>query len=92
MDVDIEFADAAFKHGVSERAIRRAIENFIYDDTMPGDGNKKLLPGFDINAHLLEVVYNVINDETIKVFHAMKCRKEYRALLNYIGEKYAGFN
>jgi hypothetical protein len=83
MDVDIEFNDAAFKHGISERDIRRAVQNFIYDDTFPGDGNKKLLLGFDTNARLLEVVYNVINERTVKVFHAMKCRKEYRALLNY---------
>ncbi|MDR3301721.1 MAG: hypothetical protein LBT01_04225 [Spirochaetaceae bacterium] len=80
MDVNIEFSDAAFKHGISESAIRRAIGNFIYDDTLPND--KKLLLGFDGKAHLLEVVYNVIDEETIKIFHAMKCRKEYLALLD----------
>jgi hypothetical protein len=82
MDVAIEFSGAAFKHGITKSAIRRAIGNFIYDDTLPDDDNKKLLLGFDGNAHLLEVVYNVIDGETIKVFHAMKCRKEYLELIN----------
>jgi hypothetical protein len=83
MEPDIIFIPSAFKHGFTEGAIRWAIEHGIYDDTLPGDGNKKLLLGFDNNAHLLEVVYNVIDEETIKVFHAMKCRKEYLSLLNH---------
>jgi hypothetical protein len=87
MDDKILFVQSAFKHGITEGAIRWAIENFIYDDTFPGDDNKKLLLGFDANAHLLEVVYNVIDEETIKVFHAMKCRREYFALLNYQEEQ-----
>jgi hypothetical protein len=40
------------------------------------------LLGFDVNSNLLEVAYNVIDEHTINVFHAMKCRKIYRALVN----------
>jgi hypothetical protein len=29
----------------------------------------------------LEIVYNVIDEQTIKVFHAMKCRNSYYAKL-----------
>jgi hypothetical protein len=31
---------------------------------------------------LLEIVYNVIDEQTVKVFHADKCTNEHRALLN----------
>jgi hypothetical protein len=82
MDIIIEFNLAAFKHGVSESDIRLAIENFIYNEVMPNDENKHLLLGFDANANLLEIVYNMIDDQTINVFHAMKCRKAYYVLVN----------
>jgi hypothetical protein len=31
---------------------------------------------------LLEIVYNVIDEQTVKVFHADTCTKEHRTLLN----------
>jgi hypothetical protein len=34
--------------------------------------------GFDVAGNPLEVMYNQIDDETINVFHAMKCRKSFR--------------
>jgi hypothetical protein len=42
--------------------------------------NEKLI-GFDSNANLLEIMYNVIDEQTVRVFHAMKCTNEHRALL-----------
>jgi hypothetical protein len=30
--------------------------------------------GFDTAANPLEVFYNIIDDKTVKIFHAMKCR------------------
>jgi hypothetical protein len=38
--------------------------------------NKFLLIGFDLKGNLLEVMYNLVDEETANVFHAMKCRKE----------------
>ena len=29
----------------------------------------------------LEILYNVIDEQTVRVFHAMKCRHIFRALL-----------
>ena len=43
--------------------------------------NKYLVIGFDKNANLLEIMYNVIDEDTINVFHAMECRKSF---LHYI--------
>lgn len=46
------------------------------------DGYEKyLVIGFDTKGNLIEVMYNVIDENNINVFHAMKCRKEYLKLL-----------
>ena len=66
---------SAFKHGVSEADIRKAIERFIYEDPLEDFDNKYLLLGFDTKGILLEVMYNYIDSETINVFHATPCRK-----------------
>jgi hypothetical protein len=82
MDIVIEFNPAAFKHNITEADIRTAVEKFIYDRTMPEDDNKHLLLGYDGNANLLEIIYNVIDEHAINIFHAMKCRKAYYSLVN----------
>lgn len=82
MEDAIEFNEAAFRHGITEVDIRSAVEKYIYDSPFPGYENKYLLLGFDSSNNLLEVCYNVIDEHTINVFHAMKCRREYYALLD----------
>jgi len=72
---------SAFKHKVTEANIRHAILNWRYDDVFEDDPDKHLLIGFDSNANLLEIMYNVIDEQTVRVFHAMKCTNEYRKLL-----------
>jgi hypothetical protein len=79
-DNDIEFNRAAFKHGISEGDIRHAIRHFIYEDEIDSGEAKHLLLGFDTSRRLLEIMYNIIDDHTINVFHAMKCRKIWRSL------------
>jgi len=81
MHVAIEFNSSAFKHGITEAAIRRAIINVVYDDIWDNDEDKHLLIGFDNNGNLLEIMYNMIDDHSINVFHAMKCRNIYYHLL-----------
>jgi hypothetical protein len=81
MDVVVKFTPSAFKHNVSEANIRHAILNYIYDDVFDDDPEKHLLIGFDSNANLLEILYNVINEQYIKVFHAMRCRDVLLSLL-----------
>ena len=81
MDVMIKFVPSAFKHGLTENNIRHAILNWKYDDIFENDPDKYLLIGFDSNANLLEIMYNVIDEQNLKVFHAMKCRDAFLSLL-----------
>ena len=81
MPVKMEFNPSAFKHGVSEADIRRAFDRFIYEDPLEDFDNKYLLLGFDTKGLLLEVMYNEIDADTINVFHAMPCRKNFYSLL-----------
>ena len=82
MYVDIRFSKSAFKHGVTIADIKRAVINVLYDDILDEASDKHLLIGFDCNGNLLEILYNVIDDDTIRVFHAMKCTDEFIELLN----------
>jgi hypothetical protein len=82
MDVTIKYTQSAFKHGVTEADIRHAVMNLLYDDMFDDDLNKHLLLGFDSNANLLEILYNVVDGQMVRVFHAMPCRTAFIALLN----------
>jgi len=82
MYVAIEFNPSAFNHGITETAIKRAFINVIYDDVWDEFDDKHLLIGFDNNGTLLEIMYNVIDEQSINVFHAMECRKFYYKLFN----------
>ena len=88
MDITINFSRSAFKHGVDEADIRLVFDNKLYDERLDdSDGEddinaKYLLIGFDRNVNLIEVLYNVIDENSLKVFHAMKCRNTYLSLIN----------
>jgi hypothetical protein len=79
MDLEIRYVRSAFKHKISEDDIRRAFDTARYDELL--DDGKYLLIGFDRNANLLEIRYNVLGEDTINVFHAMKCRNIFLPLL-----------
>jgi hypothetical protein len=53
----------------------------LFDEKMDGQENKFMLLGFDGNGNLIEVMYNLIDEKNINVFHAMKCRKEFLKLI-----------
>ena len=85
MEIVVRYARSAFKHkNITEADIRHTIQNWRYDDIVKDDPNKHLLIGFDTNANLLEIMYNVIDEQAVKVFHAMKCTKEHRKLIDII--------
>ena len=42
--------------------------------------------GFNRNANPIEVMYNVIDEDTINVFHAMRCRKSFLHYIKTRGE------
>jgi len=75
--VSVEILPSATKHGQSKDDILYALERCIYDETLESDPNKTLAIGYDGNARLIEVIFHVISDEYIIVFHAMPCRKSY---------------
>lgn len=86
MDACIEFNQSAFKHGISEEDIRYAFAHKIFDHPIVGEEEKNLLIGFDTKANVLEILYNVISEQKINVFHAMKCRKNWRKYAEMLEE------
>jgi hypothetical protein len=46
----------------------------IYAGPVEGYDNKHAFVGFNLAANPIEVFYNPIGDDAIKVFHAMGCR------------------
>jgi len=88
MDVVLEFNEAAFIHNFTREDIRFAFETARFDGSIDEEesDNKYLVIGFDRNANLIEVMYNVIDDNRINVFHAMRCRKQFLHLIKVRGE------
>ncbi|MDR2610009.1 MAG: hypothetical protein LBC58_00970 [Clostridiales Family XIII bacterium] len=72
---NVRINKSALKHGIAEEDIRAALANFIYEDPITGEENKFLAVGFDRSGNLIELIYEYVEDKTIHVFHAMKCRK-----------------
>jgi hypothetical protein len=87
MYLNIEFNQAAFIHRIAEEDIRLAISTARYDASIDEEehDNKHLIIGFDRNVNPLEIMYNVIDEDTINVFHAMKCRKNLLPLIKNRG-------
>jgi len=73
---------SAFKHGVTEDDIRFAFDNKLFDHPVAHTEDKNLLIGLDKQINPIEILYNEIDDSTVNVFHAMKCRKAWRNLAN----------
>ena len=80
--LNVEFNPSAFKHGVTEEDIRFAFDNKLIDHPVIVMEGKYLLIGLNRRLNPLEILYNEIDDYTVNVFHAMKCRKAWRDLVN----------
>ena len=85
VEEEFVFRQSAFKHGIVEPDIRNAFKQRMFDYAMHGEEHKNLLLGLARDGSLLEIMYNVLNGSVINVFHAMKCRKAYMALLRIRG-------
>jgi len=82
MGSEIIFVPSAFNHDISEENIRWVLLNHLADGIIEEDNETKYIAiGFDKIGRLLEVMYNEIDDQKIKVFHAMPCRKQYFDML-----------
>jgi hypothetical protein len=82
MDENVIFKSTAFGHGVSEADIRYAFDHYLFDGTVAGEEHKHLLIGLDRNGNPLEILYNVLDENAVNVFHAMKCRKKWLSFAN----------
>jgi len=71
------FNATALKHGVTAEDINCAMAVPLADILLEKHINKYLLIGFDLSGNLLEIMYNLVDEDTANVFHAMKCRKEF---------------
>jgi len=78
----ILFVQSAFKHGYTQDDIERAIETKIYEGLLKGEDEIYAIIGFDMAANPIEVFYNSIDDETIRIFHAMALRDKIAAQMN----------
>jgi len=74
MKPDIVFVPSAFKHGVTKEDIHHAYSTIIYEGPLERYENKFAFIGFNRAGNLIEVFYNPIGDDAIKVFHAMSSR------------------
>jgi uncharacterized DUF497 family protein len=81
----IEFNNSAFKHGLTEDNIRHVMWHPLHEQLLESYVNKWLIIGYDKAGSLVEVAYNIIDDDTVNVFHAMPCRKKYISQLNQLG-------
>ena len=75
MEDSIQFNPSAFKHGFTSADICKVIETKIYEGQLEDFANKYTIIGFDTAGNLLEIMYNIIDSDSINIFHAMKCRK-----------------
>jgi uncharacterized DUF497 family protein len=68
---------AALKHGFSEGDILTALANMIDNYALTGEPDKEMAIGWAGKGQLLEIIYLVLDNNSIMVIHAMKCRKQY---------------
>jgi len=86
MKTQILYAPSAFKHKISEADIRRAISTRICEVPIDDYEGKYAIIGFDTKGNTLEIIYNLINNQTMRVYHAMNCRKSFRKKYGLKGE------
>jgi len=70
----IIFVPSAFRHGYTQNDIEWAIETKIYEGLLEGEDDIYAIIGFNAAGNPIEVFYNIVDDKTIKIFHAMSLR------------------
>jgi hypothetical protein len=80
--LNVECNPSAFKHDVTEEDIRFAFDNKLFDHPVAHQEGKNLLIGLNRQLNPIEILYNEIDEQTVNVFHAMRCRKAWRNLAN----------
>ena len=86
MKTGIFYAPSAFKHGFNEADIRQAIRTRISEVLIDEYEDKYAIIGFDTKGKTLEIIYNLIDNQTMRVYHAMNCRKSFQKKYDPKGE------
>jgi hypothetical protein len=86
MEPKILFVPSAFKHGFSEADIRRAVRTRISEALIDEYEDTYAIIGFDSKGNLLEILYNLLDDQTMEVYHAMRYRKSFQKKYGPKGE------
>jgi hypothetical protein len=92
MEPKIVCVPSAFKHGVSEADIRLAVTTPVSETLIDEYEDTYAIIGFDTKGKMLEIMANLVNEETIEVYHAMRCRKSFQKKYGPKGEDHATFN
>ena len=82
MEPEFIFVPSVFKHGVTEEDIRHAYGTRVYDGQLMDYTYKFGFVGFNRAGNPIEVFYNPIGDDIVKIFHAMGCRDSTLEQLN----------
>ena len=61
--VILVYNSSAFKHGFTESDIETAMATALVDELMLGFDNKYLVVGFDRSQNLIEVIYNLVDED-----------------------------
>ena len=72
--------NSAYKHGISYETINDFMARVHIEYMLEEEPQKILYVGFDNNGNPLEII-SLIEDNIIKVIHAMKLRKQYYFIL-----------
>ena len=78
--MEFTFRKTAFKHGMNEDDIRHVFETCCYIGQYGNRENVYLLLGFDMKANPVEILYNLVGDDSVNVFHAMPCQNRFLQL------------
>ena len=88
MEPKIVCIPSAFKHGIGEADIRLAVMTPVSETLVDEYEDKYAIIGFDTRGNALEIILNLIDDETIKVYHAMRCSKSFQKKYGSKGENH----
>jgi hypothetical protein len=74
MEPEFIFIHSAFRHEQTKEDIIHAYKTRIYDGPLVGYVNKCAFVGLNRAGNPIEVFYNPVGINVVKVFHAMGCR------------------
>jgi len=76
-EVTVDFHQSAFNHDVSKEDIIHALKHRI-DDMLIGElPDKWAVIGPNRAGNPLEIMYNVVDNNNISIFHAMNARESF---------------